>query len=242
MKDDEIELIMRCNHCRNKTIFKIEGQYTTEKIEPSNIRDIKTWQLMQCKTCSQPTLKQLHQKVEVQPQRYGRQRRDIFGTDEKEKIYEDDQTTILYPINPITPEPSEDMPVEIAKDYNEARAIFGSSPRGSAALLRLAIQKLCIELGESGKNINNDIAELVKKGLPVEVRQSLDIVRVIGNEAVHPGKLDLHDDQDTVLILFELVNFIIREMITRPREIKEIYNKLPETKREGIEQRDQAAK
>lgn len=86
------------------------------------------------------------------------------------------------------PPPHSDAPESIRIDYEEARAVFGSSPRSSAALLRLAIQKICIELGLPGKNLNEDISKLVEKGLPVRIQQSLDIVRVVGNEQVHPGR------------------------------------------------------
>jgi hypothetical protein len=34
------------------------------------------------------------------------------------------------------------------------------------------------------------------------------------------------------------MNFIIEEMITRPKEIKEIYNRLPENVHKSIEKRD----
>ena len=42
------------------------------------------------------------------------------------------------------PEPHPDLSPEIQADYREAQAILGRSPRGAAALLRLAIQKLVI--------------------------------------------------------------------------------------------------
>jgi len=134
------------------------------------------------------------------------------------------------------------MPEDIRADFNEAREIFFLSPRGAAALLRLAVQKLCIVLGESGKNINDDIASLVKKGLSVQIQQALDIVRVIGNDAVHPGQIDLNDDPATAESLFELVNLIIEEKISEPKRLKEMYDKLPATKRDAIAKRDATPK
>ena len=110
--------------------------------------------------------------------------------------------------------------------------------RGAAALLRLAIQKLCRHFGTPGKNINDDIAALVADGLPPKVQQALDSVRVIGNEAVHPGTLDLRDDLTTAAQLFRLVNFIAQKMITEPKEIDGIYSSLPQRKREEITRRD----
>lgn len=106
------------------------------------------------------------------------------------------------------------MPSEIRAHFEEAREIFFLSPRGAAALLRLAVQKLCAVLGESGENINDDIASLVGKGLPVKVQQALDTLRVIGNDAVHPGQIDLNDNRDIAASLFELLNIIIDEMIS----------------------------
>lgn len=115
---------------------------------------------------------------------------------------------------------------------------MGSSPRGAAALLRLCIQKLCKHLGESGENLNNDIASLVKKGLNPTIQKCLDTVRVIGNEAVHPGVLDLTDKADTVVSLFFLVNMVADAMITQPKTIGSLYESLPANKRDQIEQRD----
>lgn len=134
--------------------------------------------------------------------------------------------------------PNEDLGEDIVEDYLEAASILQKSPRGAAALLRLAVQKLCIQLGETGKEINTDIANLVTKGLSKTIQQALDTLRVIGNESVHPGQIDLRDDPKTAEALFKILNKIAQTMITEPREIQEIYNKLPEEKKKAIEVRD----
>ena len=131
-----------------------------------------------------------------------------------------------------------DLSADVRRDYDEACSILDLSPRGAAALLRLAIQKLCKELGEPGENLNNDIGALVAKGLDDQVRKALDVVRVIGNNALHPGQMDLRDDRDTAEKLFELLNLIADKMLTDPKRIEEAYSKIPEGARKAIEERD----
>lgn len=139
------------------------------------------------------------------------------------------------------PRPHVEMPDDVKVDYNEARTIIGLSPRGACALLRLGVQKLCVDLGEKGKNLDHDIASLVRKGLPDEVQQAMDSLRVIGNNAVHPGELDLSDDTETASALFNLLNFVVEEMIAQPKRRRSIFNKLPVKAREAIQRRDGSA-
>lgn len=145
---------------------------------------------------------------------------------------------MIYPdFSGIEP-PNQDLNIEIQKDYEEAATILQKSPRGAAALLRLAIQKLCYQLGEKGK-IDDMIGSLVKKGLPEKIQKALDLVRVVGNDAVHPGELDLKDDVETASKLFILVNLIAEKLITEPREVDELFNsKVSKNKKKSIEERD----
>ena len=105
-----------------------------------------------------------------------------------------------------------------------------------SALLRLAIEMLLKHLGETG-SINDGIKNLVANGLDPIIQQSLDIVRVTGNDAVHPGKI-VFDDTTDVQAFFQLINVIADALITQPKQIKEIYDNLPEDKRKAIEKRD----
>lgn len=132
------------------------------------------------------------------------------------------------------------MPEDVKQDYEEAATIAALSPKAAAALLRLAIQKLCAHLGGKGKNINDDIALLVKKGLPEKVQQSLDIVRVVGNNAVHPGQIDV-DDAQVVADLFALTNVIVETMISMPEKIEKLYSSLPKEALDSINKRDEEA-
>jgi len=145
---------------------------------------------------------------------------------------------LVYPNLSTAPLPHKELPSELAADYNEARSIAGASPRGAAALLRLVVQKLCKLLGEPGENINTDIASLVQKGLPQRVQQALDIVRVTGNNAVHPGAIDLKDDPEIARRLFALINLIVENRIAEPRQIDELYQALPESSLAAIKRRD----
>ena len=91
---------------------------------------------------------------------------------------------LVYPESTLAPLANADLSQGIVDDYNEAARVLSDSPRAACALLRLALQKLCKELGEPGKNINDDIGALVKKGLSPLIQQALDVVRVIGDRVV----------------------------------------------------------
>lgn len=148
------------------------------------------------------------------------------------------ELTMCYPIPPQGPPPSEDMPENVAADYQEARAIAAVSPRAAAALLRLCVQKLCKHLGEPGKNINDDIASLVKKGLTPLAQKALDTVRIFGNNAVHPLDLTSTEMRSSVPTLFQLVTFIVDDLITRPKLINAAYCSTPESARDAVIRRD----
>ena len=143
---------------------------------------------------------------------------------------------IIYPPTRNTPLANSDLPDDVKRVYEEAASIADQSPRAACALLRLAIEMLMRHLGETG-SINESIKNLVKKGLNPQVQQSLDIVRVTGNNAVHPAEIDFEDTTD-VQPLFGLINIIADALITRPKEIQALYDGLPEGPKKAVEKRD----
>lgn len=155
-----------------------------------------------------------------------------FGTE-----FGDIAEKLVFPLISGAPLPHKDMPDAVKADYLEAREVLPYSSRAAAALIRLALQRLCIHLGKSSK-IDRAIGELVQDGLPQGVQKALDAIRIIGNESVHPGELQDEDIDKSVGSMFELLNFIVQDRITRFKEIDALYESLPEGKRQGIEQRD----
>jgi hypothetical protein len=146
---------------------------------------------------------------------------------------------MVYPRNMTIDSPNDDLNEEIKSLYNEASKIFLDSPRGSTALLRLALQMLLKQMGKEGKNINNDIKELVESGLSSKIQKALDLLRVIGNNAVHPGQINLDDNSEVALKLFKILNMIADEMITKPKEIDTLYDDVLPTGTKGqIAKRD----
>ena len=137
------------------------------------------------------------------------------------------------------PPPSPDLPADLVADFEEARRTVGVSPRGAAALARLVVQNLCAHLGGKGENINDDIGDLVRSGkVSGEIQKALDVVRIVGNNSVHPGTLDLRDDAETAVTTLRLINMIVTRAITEPREVGELFESMPKNAREGVEQRD----
>lgn len=143
---------------------------------------------------------------------------------------------IIYPPTRTAPPAHGDLPDDVKQVYEEAAAIANQSPRAACALLRLAVEMLMKHLGETG-GINDSIRNLVEKGLNPEIQQALDIVRVTGNHAVHPGEIAF-DDTTNVHAIFELINIIADELITRPEKLQSLHDKLPKKDKENITKRN----
>lgn len=165
---------------------------------------------------------------------------DYLKDDEDFNTYKDYEfEKILYPfLNNDAPEPNKDMPDNVLNIYNEACLVLQYSPRSSIALSRLAIEQLVEHLGAEGKTLDNKIGDLVSKGLPVTIQQMLDSVRVIGNNAVHPGQIEVEGNIDLAISLLTFINLIVDNQISQPKAIKSTYDLIPESYKKSIERRD----
>ena len=77
-------------------------------------------------------------------------------------------------------------------------------------------------LGENSGHLDKDIGALAQKNIfSSDIIHSLDVVRVIGNKAVHPGEIHLFDDLDTAISLFKLTNYIVEKTLSDKRAVGE---------------------
>lgn len=104
--------------------------------------------------------------------------------------------------------------------------------------MRLALQQLLDHLKVEGQNINSQIGNLKKQKLPDYVIQYMDSVRIVGNEAVHPGIINFQENIGLVPKLFDAFNYIVQELIEREKRAKLLFAELPEDKRKAVEKRD----
>lgn len=144
---------------------------------------------------------------------------------------------MIYPSGSEIPA-HDDMPRAVRETFTEAAKIVSASPRASAALARLALQELCKELDCKKDQLHEQIGELVAKGLSPDIQKMLDSVRVIGNNAVHPGEINMKDDEPTARFILVCMNRIVQRLITERVEVDALYNLLPEGARKAIEKRD----
>ncbi|HET6686065.1 MAG TPA: DUF4145 domain-containing protein [Jiangellaceae bacterium] len=63
---------------------------------------------------------------------------------------------------------------------------------------------------------------MVRDGLPKRIQRAMDVLRVVGNNAVHPGEIHLDEQPETAAVLFALVNIVVEDRIAQPRQIDDI--------------------
>ncbi len=149
---------------------------------------------------------------------------------------------MIYPLKSSMPPPNEDMPKSAKEIYEEARQVEPFSSRAAAALLRVCLEKITEELGETTGKLNTRIGKLKTKGVSETVIKGLDAVRIIANEGgSHAGQIDLGgaDNKDIVFKLFKLVNYIVNQTISSEKEVNVVYKSISEDKKVAIQKRDQ---
>ena len=128
----------------------------------------------------------------------------------------------IYPQIGDNPPPNQYLSEDIQKIYNEANSIANLSDRGTRGLLRLALDKLLTDLGIKGDKLHQKIQAL--KDSSNQTYHQAEIIRLLGNDAVHVEKL-ISEDIPTEF-MFEFINLITERLIELPQKTTELHNKV----------------
>jgi hypothetical protein len=175
-----------CPHCLKHTAL-IVG-YTTCEVNYDDKRKVPLilylgsdfWWIGICNACKQPVL-----------------------------VY--NEGVIVYP-NPQPSPTDQRIPDFISRDLDEAKNCFSISAfRACAVMARRAMQNTCMDKGAAKDKLNDQLIELQTKGIiTADLKKWADVVRWVGNDAAHPDKNDItEDDAKDILALAEQILHII---------------------------------
>src|SRR5262245_2484789 len=140
------------------------------------------------------------------------------------------------------PEPKLHASPDVRPKTEEASHTLDASPRGAAALLRLATEKLCKELGDSDESSRPKITPLFQDEVDARVQKVLDAMRIIESNAIPPDDVGVGDDsRATAETLSGLVNLVCEKMIIEPRQLQALYAKVRDGAQGALEPRAQGS-
>lgn len=125
--------------------------------------------------------------------------------------------------------PNDDMTDEQKNLFNEAKNIFDNSPKAAGALLRSVIENILRKKYDKHKSsllgsILND--KDVEKDLGGKIMQMCKTCQLIGNDAAHSSlMIYLDENKEEVKFLFELINLIAEQLVSKPKKEQELLQK-----------------
>lgn len=99
------------------------------------------------------------------------------------------ESTIVFPRRTGRTGAPPEVPIALAKDFDEAGLVLSDSPTASAALSRRCLQGLLRDQGYAQRDLSTAIETVLSaRVLPSALAANLDSIRQVGNFAAHPLK------------------------------------------------------
>jgi len=214
---DNCDVVMVCPHCGVKSqhayLNKIYGKYEYKVVPKSRSADFS-----------------IHSKYNSNLQDFDAIQCVVCGN---YSLYY--QGKMIYPLETNVSKPNEDMPDNVKDIYLEARNVLNISPKSACALLRLALERLMGELDVEGRTLNDKINNYCNNyNSDNRLIKAFHLVRLVGNDVVHSGVLDVDDNEDIARAMFGIINEIVNETITKKNKMDAIFECLPKNKTDSI--------
>lgn len=111
-------------------------------------------------------------------------------------IYDQGSRSILdsYPITKLDFN-KDDIPTQIAETFEEAIICHANKCYiASAIMVRKTLEQLCKDKGAEGRNLKERIQALIETiTMPKELKEGMDVLRVLGNNAAHVELTDFDE-------------------------------------------------
>jgi hypothetical protein len=109
-------------------------------------------------------------------------------------------------------------PELVEEDLEEAAGILNKFPRGAAALMRVCIQKLVPLLEDNGKELNQRVSSLVRKGLEMEIQQAMEVLQVLRSDPVQLSQLDSQANKETALRFLNSLKAVLERRMSQNQD------------------------
>ena len=127
---------------------------------------------------------------------------------------------LVWPEAPAV-EPSEYLKGDALEAFLEAQSVLRRSPRCACAMLRLSLERLAVMCGAPDVPLSKKLDAL---GLSPRMKKLATACRLVGNDAVHEGRLDYRADDSEVLAesLSRFINRLAEDLIGNELEAEKM--------------------
>jgi hypothetical protein len=194
-------MVTGCGHCGFSGSLEDSGQVTAhtehDEAEPYGpIQIQRIWHLSRCPNCEQPTLSAY---TWVDP------------------IYDSADDVDLERIYP-TYLDNDPLPVLVHQQYDSALRVKGIEPDFYAVGIRRMLEAVCQEQGAQGKDLFNQIEDLVSQGkLPEVFAKMANQLRTLGNWGAHVA--DTKVTKADVPLIQEFADSILDYLYREPAKV-----------------------
>src|ERR1700730_6587414 len=109
-------------------------------------------------------------------------------------------------------------PELVEEELEQAAAILNEFPRGATALMRVCIQKLVPLLEDNGKELNQRVSSLVRKGLEMEMQQAKEVLQVLRSDPTQLNPLEPQADRETALRFLDSLKEVLERRMSQNRD------------------------
>jgi Domain of unknown function (DUF4145) len=196
-------MILLCGHCGNKTTFEERGNYYTQEPVINDEREIVwgtiSWHLIECKTCSKPTL------IEVTL--------DKPPLEVQRTLYPSIQTKLT------------NLPQKVERAYTAALRVRNIEPNACAVLVGRTLEAACNHEEAQGRTLAQKLNYLAQNGrIPNTLAEMARQLKELRNLGAHDAEDEVTEED--VPVILDFLEAILEYLYVAPARINAVRARL----------------